>query len=129
MDLPGLEQNSQSVDQRLYLLFSFFTGSTSGIQINNIVFEIEHKGYDKLNIKITYPEIVQITTNVPNNYISAKQGKTITITNVIGLDQTSAQYLTGNTTDSDVYKLVAQGETKIYEIIIDWYKTQIPEYN
>lgn len=125
VDLPGLEPSEQIP----YLLFSFFTGSTSGIQINNIVFEIEHKGYDKLDIKITYPEIVQITTNVPNNYISTKQGKTITITNVVGLDQTSAKYLTGNTTDSDVYKLVAQGETKIYEIIIDWYKTYIPEYN
>lgn len=124
VDLPNLNNIN---DYPNGLLFSFIANKTSKT-INNIKFEIENFNYKKLNIKITYPETIQITTNVPNEYISSKQGKVITITNAIGDSATFATFLTGNTVESDVYKLVAQGEIKIYEIIIDWYKTTIPEY-
>ena len=131
VDLPNLNDTNNYPNG---LLFNFSANETTKT-INNIKFEIDryyngNTNYiGKVNIKITYPETVQILTNVPNDYISAKQGKVITITNVIGNSATFATHLTGNTIESDVYKLVAQGATKTYEIIIDWYKTYIPEYD
>lgn len=129
VDLPNLNDTNNYPNG---LLFNFIANETTKT-INNIKFEIDryYNGnvdyIGKINIKITYPETIQILTNIDNKFISSKTGKIITITNVV--DGIQKEHLKDNTALKDVYKLVAQGATKTYEIIIYWYKTYIPEYN
>lgn len=106
------------------LVFTAKTGKKHTI-IDNIDFDIDYNTSNVLyQIKITFPESVNIINNIPSENISAKQGSIITLK----YDDKNLPLKDNNLDGEDSYTLVAQGSLKRYEIVFYWAKDTIPEF-
>lgn len=125
IDIPSGDDNNHLLFNN-YLLFTGKTGKKHTI-IDNIDFDINYNSKYPNNIyeiKITFPESVNIINNIPLENISTKQGSIITLK----YDDKDLPLKDNNLDGEDSYTLVAQGSSKRYEIVFYWTKDTIPEF-